>query len=119
MNNDITDTFDDWCNKMFSQHNVLPTKRFQGDLDDRESMIRKNHWQENHSHENPEWDEKFRKLSGEDGKNFFWTSDNKVPDCKKNRKFDWDIKRDKKEHVHWTEDKDIWPHKYMPWEKKH
>jgi hypothetical protein len=34
----------------------------------------------------------------------------------KNRKFSWDDKDNRKDYVHWTEDKELWPHDYKPWE---
>lgn len=171
MSNYFTNTFDNWCGGIFVQNNVFPPRRFQCDLNDRNTVLSANNWQGNRFCDNYEnwsvgnkydnfgWNCNFDdckrcvpcescepckecepckpcepcKFKCEEEKkckpcNYKWEEDdnfnwNKNEDYKKGnqckkRKFDWDNERGRENNVHWTEDKDIWPHDYLPWEKK-
>ena len=36
----------------------------------------------------------------------------------KQRKFGWNGHESSKDYVYWTDDKDLWPHDYLPWNQK-
>jgi hypothetical protein len=83
-------------------------------LSDRESVHHVNDWQ------GPHYCDEFKHWDDNKHDNIGWNAvfDNckNINNCepkKCKRKFDGE-----NDYVHWTEDKDIWPHDYSPWDAK-
>lgn len=131
----ISDAFNNLCNTFLGNQYVHPERRFI--LNDNDGKLNnwngrrycdgKEQWNNAHNYQKDnDWDTACRACFGEKTNTCFGEKK-----CGIERRFSWnetscaDDKKSKsswgendaKDYVHWSDDKDLWPHDFKPWER--